>query len=114
MPSGSWNSLDPPMKMSAFGDAFSAVIRVCRSPAAASGSRSIVVPGYAALNASPNWSFVVSLSAEYTVMLPVGFAAVVFTAADDATAVPPAPPPHAASAAADAPSPMTLRNLRRS
>src|SRR5437762_106783 len=63
------------MKMSAFGDAFSAVMRVCRSPAAASGSRSIVVPGYAALNASPNWLFVVSFSAEYTVMLPVGLTA---------------------------------------
>ena len=53
-------------------------------------------------------------------MLPVGFAtvgaavdALAVGAALVATAVP-APPPHAASAAADAPSPMTFRNLRRS
>src|SRR5438270_526469 len=100
--------------------AFAAVMRVCRSPAAASGSRSIVVPGYAALNASPNWLFVVSFSAEYTVMLPVGLAAAAVVAAAfvaaaaDVAAVVPAPPPHAASAAADAPSPMTFRNARRS
>src|SRR5579859_738644 len=119
LPSGSWNSLDPPMKMSAFGDAFSARIRVCRSPAAASGNRSMFDPGYAALNAALNWLFVVSFSAEYTVMLPVGFAAAAVVAAacvpagaDVAAPVP--PPPHAASAAAEAPSPMTFRNARRS
>src|SRR5439155_27020782 len=107
------------MKMSAFGDAFSAVIRVWRSPAAASGGRSTVVPGYAVLNASVNALFVVSLSAVYTTMLPVGFTAAAVVAAAcvpagaDVVAVP-APPPHAASAAADAPRPMTLRNARRS
>ena len=42
------------MKMSAFGLAFSAVIRVCSSPAAASGSRSMLTPGYAVLNAAKN------------------------------------------------------------
>src|SRR5438270_5321837 len=99
------------MKMSAFGLAFSAVMRVWRSPAAASGSRSMLEPGYAALKAALNWLFVVSFSAEYTVIVPVGFAAaaaVVAAApvADGATAVEP-PPPHAASAAAPAPRPMS-------
>src|SRR5438270_240681 len=60
------------MKMSAFGLAFSAVMRVWRSPAAASGSRSMFDPGYAALNAAPNWLFVVSFSAEYTTIVPAG------------------------------------------
>src|SRR2546422_6994880 len=33
LPSGSWNSLEPPTKISAFGLAFSAVMRVWSSPA---------------------------------------------------------------------------------
>ena len=62
----------------------------------------------------------VSFSAEYTVMLPDGFATVgaavaaTVAAAVVATAVVPAPPPHAASAAAAEPSPIAFRTARRS
>ncbi|OLC12478.1 MAG: hypothetical protein AUH44_00455 [Chloroflexi bacterium 13_1_40CM_68_15] len=63
MPSGSWNSLEPPTKMSACGLFFSAVIFVWRSPAAASGSALTSTP-VALVNAAKSWLFVDSLSAE--------------------------------------------------
>src|SRR5688572_21548867 len=100
------------MKMSAFGLAFSARMRVWSSPAAASGSRSTSTPVTAALKAFTNSLLVDSLSAEYTEMRPVGLA-------DAAAVAPPATvgageaaggaPPHAA-AAAEIPTP--ARKLR--
>src|SRR4051812_35612100 len=116
LPSGSWNSLDPPMKMSAFGLAFSVRMRVWSSPAAASGRTFTVTFGYAFLNASKNWLLVVSFSAEYTEIVPVTGAAV---GAVLALAVPAAlglglavaAPPHAATAAV---TPASFRNVRRS
>src|SRR5436305_743247 len=71
LPSGSWNSLEPPMKMSDFGLAFSVVMRVWSSPAAASGRTFTVTPGYTFLNAAQKSLFVDSLSAEYTFSAPV-------------------------------------------
>src|SRR5437763_16810934 len=63
------------MKMSALGEAFSVVMRVCSSPAAASGKISTSTPGLAFLNASTNALFVDSFSAEYTLRRPVALAA---------------------------------------
>src|SRR6266852_2853127 len=63
------------MKMSALGEAFSVVMRVCNSPAAASGKTSTSTPGFAFLKASTNALLVDSFSAEYTLSRPVGFAA---------------------------------------
>ena len=69
------------MKMSAFGLAFSARMRVWSSPAAASGSRSTSTPVTAALNAFTNSLFVDSFSAEYTEMRPDGLAVALAAAA---------------------------------
>ena len=63
LPSGSWNSLDPPTKMSAWGLFFSAVMRVWRSPAAASGRTSTCTP-VAVVKALNSSLFVDSFSAE--------------------------------------------------
>ena len=52
------------MKTSAFGESFSVRMRVCSSPAAASGSSSTSTPGVTALNASTKALFVDSFSAE--------------------------------------------------
>src|SRR5688572_25203096 len=114
LPSPSWNDESPPMKMSAFGLAFSARIRVCSSPAAASGSRSTSTPVTAALNAFTNSLFVDSLSAEYTEMRPDGFgdadaATVPATVGVGDAAV--GAPPHAAAAAVI---PTPARNVRLS
>jgi hypothetical protein len=103
------------MKMSAFGLAFSAVIRVCSSPAAARGSRSMLTPGYAVLNAAKNWSFVDWFNAEYTEIVPVTGAAVgaavavatAVVAVGEGVAAPP-------QAAATVTTPSPLRNVRRS
>src|SRR5438105_13382935 len=93
LPGGSWNSLEPPMKMSDFGLAFSASMRVWSSPAAASGRTLILTFGYATLNALKKSLFVVSFSAEYTESVPVtgGFEAAAVAAAALAVAagVPP-------------------------
>src|SRR5882724_2023330 len=58
------------MKMSALGEAFSVRIRVCSSPAAASGNSSTSMPGTAFLKASMKALLVDSLRAEYTEILP--------------------------------------------
>src|SRR4051794_16692252 len=58
------------MKMSALGEAFSVVMRVCNSPAAASGRISTSMPGTDFLKASTKAVLVDSLSAEYTLTLP--------------------------------------------
>src|SRR5688572_21334765 len=100
------------MKMSAFGLAFSARIRVWSSPAAASGSRSTSTPVTAALNAFTNSLFVDSLSAEYTEMRPDGLAVALAAALPATVAVGEAAggaPPHAA-ATAETPTP--ARNVR--
>src|SRR5436853_3181430 len=103
LPGGSWNSLGPPMKMSAFGLAFSVSMRVCNSPAAASGRTLILTFGYATLNALKKSLFVVSFSAEYTESVPVTgafeAAAVAVAAAALALAAGVAAPPQAATAA---------------
>jgi hypothetical protein len=52
------------MKTSAFGESFSARMRVWSSPAAASGSTAVSMPGIAALNASVKALLVDSFSAE--------------------------------------------------
>src|SRR5512142_1380890 len=117
LPRGSWNSLEPPLKMSALGLAFSVSMRVWSSPAAASGRTFTLTLGYATLNALKNSLFVDSLSAEYTESVPVTgafvaaaaeVAAAALDAAGDAVA---APPPHAAIAAV---APAILRNVLRS
>src|SRR5688572_8696851 len=100
------------MKTSAFGLAFSARMRVCSSPAAASGSRSTSTPVTAALNAFTNSLFVDSLSAEYTEIRPLGFGVVLAAALPATVGVGDAAvgaPPHAAAAAV---TPTPARNVR--
>jgi hypothetical protein len=76
VPSGLWNSLESPINTSALGEAFAVRIRVCSSPAAASGSSSTLRLGTDFLNASPKALLVDSFKAEYTVIFPLAALAV--------------------------------------
>src|SRR5215813_5736093 len=71
VPSGLWNSLEPPIKISPLGESFSVRMRVCSSPAAANGSSSTLMPGTDFLNASTKALLVDSFKAEYTEILPL-------------------------------------------
>src|SRR5215813_2366665 len=70
VPSGLWNSLEPPINTSPLGESFSVRMRVCSSPAAANGSNSTLIPGTDCLNAATKALLVDSFKAEYTEMVP--------------------------------------------
>ena len=90
-PSGSWNSLEPPMNTSARGVAASARSFVWRAPAEPL-NRLTVTPGYAAANAAKNFALVDSFRAEYTERVPVTGAAVDDGTDESGTRVPPLDP----------------------